>query len=81
MQDIKETLSLILLASFRTECFFVVSNDSKRESCITRGLNIVIAKSNRVGFTFSSLTVPKNGFNDSLGTTFVQIEVLFILPV
>lgn len=60
---------------------FGVSNDSKRESFITRRLNIIITKSNRVQFTFSSLTVPKHEFHDSLGTTFVQIEALFILPI
>lgn len=59
---------------------FGVSNDSKRESCITRGLNIIITKSNRVQFTFSSLTVPKHEFHDSLGTTFVQLKLCLFYP-
>lgn len=35
----------------------------------------------RVQFTLPSLTVPKNGFNDSLGTTLGQTKALFILPI
>lgn len=35
----------------------------------------------RVLFTFSFLTVPKNKFNDSQGSTFFQTEALFTLPM